>query len=121
METKTSEPAAAKIGISKVGARTILSPRDALTYRNCEEMETLFKGCTKPYKTEVIFDCKAVTFVDSEVLELLLRMHDDLRSRGGVLKIINLDVVCRDIFRATRLINILHVYKDVHEAIRSEL
>jgi hypothetical protein len=46
-------------------------------------------------------------------------MHEELRDQGNRLKIIGLNDVCRDIFFATRLIH-LHVYQDIHEAIKSE-
>jgi hypothetical protein len=49
----------------------------------------------------------------------LVRMHEELKMRGGVQKIIGLNTVCRDILDATRLINFLHVFNDINEAIRS--
>ena len=64
-------------------------------------------------------DCKAVGYMDSEALELVVRMHEELRNQGNRLMIIGLNDVCRDIFFATRLIY-LHVYEDIHEAIKSE-
>ncbi len=57
--------------------------------------------------------------MDSEALELLVRMHEELRNRDNILRIIGLNDVCRDIFLATRLIY-LHVYDDIHEAIKSD-
>ena len=107
------------ISIAKVGTRTVLAPRESLTYETCEELETTFDECLNDQRADIILDCKAVTFMDSEALELLVRMHEELRNHGSVLKIITLNDVCRDIFVATRLIH-LHVYEDIHEAIRSE-
>ena len=51
-------------------------------------------------------------------MELLVRVHKDLKDNGGVLKIIGLNENGRDIFYATRLINVMNVFKDIHEAIR---
>lgn len=107
------------ISIAKVGTRTVLAPKVSLTYETCEELETTFDECLNDQRADIILDCKAVTFMDSVALELLVRMHEELRNRGSVLKIITLNDVCRDIFVATRLIH-LHVYADIHEAIRSE-
>ena len=109
----------AKIGVSWAGARTIISPKESLNYQNCQELETTLKGCCKQSRSEIILDFKAVKYMDSEVLELLVRMHEELKMRGGVQKIIGLNTVCRDILDATRLINFLHVFNDINEAIRS--
>ena len=109
----------AKIGVSWAGARTIISPKESLNYQNCHELETTLKGCGNQSRSEIILDFKAVKYMDSEVLELLVRMHDELKMRGGVQKIIGLNTVCRDILDATRLINFLHVFNDINEAIRS--
>ena len=107
------------ISIAKVGTRTVLAPKESLTYETCEELKTTFDECINDQRADIILDCKAVTFMDSEALELLVRMHEELRNRGSLLKIIGLNDVCRDIFVATRLIH-LYVYEDIHEAIRSE-
>ena len=59
--------------------------------------------------------------MDSEALEFLLRAHEDLKNLGGILKIVCLNSVCSDILLATRLSNVLNIYEDVHDAIRSRL
>ena len=118
VETIPNDPTSALIRISKVGVRTILTPNMSLTYKNIEEVATAFNDCIQQPKTEVILDCKSVKFFDSSVLELLVRTHNDLKDTGGVLKIIGLNEIGRDIFYATRLVNQLNVFKDIHEAIR---
>jgi anti-sigma B factor antagonist len=107
------------ISIAKVGTRTVLAPKESLTYQNCDELEATFEECIGQERTDIILDCKAVAYMDSEALQLLVRMHEELRNRGNLFKIIGLNDVCLDIFVATRLIH-LHVYEDIHEAIRSE-
>jgi anti-anti-sigma factor len=107
------------VSIAKVGSRTVLTPKKSITYENREEFQATFEECMKQQRNDLILDCKAVSYLDSEALELLVHMHEELRSQGNRLKIIGLNDVCRDIFVATRLIH-LHVYQDIHEAIRSE-
>ena len=107
------------ISIAKVGTRTVLAPKESLTFQNCEELATTFEQCISQDRTDIILDCKAVAYLDSEALQLLVRMHEELRNRGNQLKLIGLSDVCLDIFVATRLIH-LNVYTDMHEAIRSE-
>lgn len=113
-----SESPSTLIRISKVGTRTILAPTASLSYQNIDELATVLNDCIRQPKTEVILDCKAVRFLDSSVLELLVRVHHDLNANGGVLKIIGLNENGRDIFYATRLTNVLNVFNDIHEAIR---
>ena len=118
IESIPSDPPSTLIRISKVSARTILAPNASLSFQNIEELATVLDDCIRQPKTEVILDCKSVKFLDSSVLELLVRVHNDLKGNGGVLKIIGLNQNGRDIFYATRLINVLNVFKDIHEAIR---
>lgn len=112
---QTSSP----MSVSRVGSRTVLAPKKSLTYENVEELETTFWESFNEHKSDIILDCKYVNYMDSEALEALVRVHEELRNRGNVLKIIGLNDVCRDIFVATRLIH-LQVYEDIHQAIRSE-
>lgn len=107
------------ISIAKVGSRTVLTPKRSITYENREEIQATIEECIQQQRSDIILDCKAVGYMDSEALELLVRMHEELRDQGYRLKIIGLNEVCRDIFVATRLIH-LHVYQDIHEAIKSE-
>lgn len=108
-----------KIGIMKAGANNILIPRDMLTFKNCDDLEHVFDALVKQ-KSGIVLDCKSVSLMDSKALELLLRMHDAMKSRGRKLKICGLNKVCWDILLATRLINVFNVYRDVQEAVRSE-
>ena len=101
-----------------IGERTVLTPKESLTHMNHERLEKMFQQCIDQRKTEIILDCKNIPFMDSEGLELLLKIQDELKNRGGHLKIIGLTPVCRDIFLATRLTNLLYVYEDIHEAIK---
>lgn len=108
-----------KTGTTKVGASNVLTPRESLTYQNCEKFEELVNGLINKNQTRIIIDCKAIPFIDSKALELLLRLQSTLKTRGGTLKITGLNAVCRDILLATRLVNVLHVYEDIAEALRS--
>jgi anti-anti-sigma factor len=118
MTDKVIELTPTKFGTPRVSSRTIVAPKESLTHQNCEEFEAKLNDYLDQHKTEIILDFKAVSFLDSEALELLVRIHDELRNRGGVLKIIGIDAVCRDILNATRLINVFHVYEDIHSAVK---
>ena len=121
MATKVIEITPSKTGGMQGGSRTILPLKNAVTHQNCAELEATLQECIDNNKTEIILDCRALTFLDSEALELLVRMHEDANSRGSELKLISLNKVCSDILIATRLMNILNVYKDIHGAIKKWL
>jgi len=107
------------IAITRVGSRNVLSPKGSVTYQNLETLKIMFKECLHGNKTEIILDCAAISFVDSETLEFLVGMHEDLKKRGGSLKLINVTDICQDIFIATRLINLFNIYQDIHKVLRS--
>lgn len=119
MADNTTENGQLKTGITKVGASNVLTPRESLTYQNCEKFEALANELISKNQTRIIIDCKSTPFIDSKALELLLRLHNELKNKGGTLKITGLNAVCRDILLATRLVNALHVYEDIAEALRS--
>ncbi len=106
-----------KIGGTKIGNQVVLTPESSITYENCSEIEERIEDAIQQNKTEIILDFKHVGLLDSAALEILVQTHTELISRGGALKIIGLNEVCRDILLATRIINLLFVYKDMHEAI----
>ena len=107
-----------KLSIGKISARKIITIKESLTFQNCDELETIFRDCLGQQKTEIILDFKKISFLDSEGLELLLRIHDELKDHGGALKLVGLNAVCLDILKATRLINVFRVYEDIHKAIK---
>jgi anti-anti-sigma factor len=108
-----------KSGGMHIGARTVLSPENSITHENRDEFKQKIENAVQQNKTEIILDCKHVDLLDSAALEFLVQTHAELRSKGGALKIVGLNEVCRDILLATRIINVLFVYKDIHDAITS--
>ena len=106
-----------KLSSIKTGGRTVLTPQKSITHENCEEIRHQISSEIEQHKTEIIIDCKAVPYLDSAALELLLWTHDELKSQGGTLKILGLNAVCRDILVATRLKNALNIYEDLHKAV----
>jgi anti-anti-sigma factor len=108
-----------KISITKVGPRTVLAPKEPLSHQSCEALEAAFRSCLTHPKVEILLDLDSVPLLDSEALELLLRMHEEMITRGSEIKIVNVNPLCRDIFIATRLLNVFSVFENVSEAIRN--
>ena len=114
-----TENGPAKTGITKVGASNVLTPVGSLTFENCEKLNDLVNGLIDKNQTRIIIDFKTTAFIDSKALEILIQLHKTLEARGGALRIAGLNAVCRDILLATRLVNVLHVYEEIAEALRS--
>jgi anti-anti-sigma factor len=120
MEPSTTlESSSSKIAITRVGSRNVLTPKGSITYQNLETLKIMFRECLNGNKTEIILDCAAISFLDSEALEFLVGMHEELKKRGGSLKLTNVSGICEDILIATRLINLFNIYKDIHQVLRS--
>ena len=96
---------------------TALALKRSITWENCDDLKKKLKEKIAAGHTEIILDLKKVDHLDSAALELLVETHDTLMQIGGALKIAGLNEVCRDILLATRIINILFVYKDINEAL----
>lgn len=109
-----------KTGTVVAGNKIILSPNGPLTCQNCQDLEDTVRDSVNQYKAAVILDCKDIPFLDSAVLELLLKLHQELRDIGCALRLANLNTICQDILIATRLTHVLPVYQDIHEAIKAE-
>jgi len=110
----------ARIGTARVGGTTVWTLNRSLTHENFEKMERIFEGLLGENRADVALDCKAVAYIDSKGLELLLGMNERLQQRGGVLKLVGLNAVCRDILLATRLVNVLKIHQDLHGAIKDK-
>ena len=113
------ESSSSKIAIARVGSRNVLTPKGSITYQNLDTLKIMFKECLNGNKNEIILDCASVSFMDSETLEFLVGIHEDLKKQGGSLKLINVTDICQDIFIATRLINFFNIYQDIHQVLRS--
>jgi anti-anti-sigma factor len=101
------------------GLRKVLRWKKPVTGENVNDLEELFDEAINSNKNEILLDCKDVPFVDSQGLELLLRTDERLRAKGGALKLAALNSLFTEILVATRLMNVLRVYHDIHEAMRS--
>lgn len=106
-------------GSIKIGGSAVLSAPDTFTHEQAPAFTAAIDDLCSQKQTAVVLDCKKTAFMDSVALEHLIDTHNKLRALGGGLKIVNLNSVCRDILVVTRLINVLNVYSDIPDALRS--
>lgn len=105
--------------MATVGKNTVFSLQTSLTFENCQALEDVVNKVIEDNSNDIVLDCRSVAFFDSKALEMLLRIYEVLKGRGGLLKFANLNAICRDIFIATRVTHVFHVYGDIAEAARS--
>lgn len=60
----------------------------------------------------VIADLSATDYIDSTMIGTLIRMHKELRRRGGVFALCNLSSRVEDIIRKTKLLGFFRVISD---------
>ena len=108
------------IHLAQVGVNTVVTIKQSLIGQMSEELQATFDQIASKNRGRVVLDFKAVSFIDSQGLELLLAIHDAVVGSGGVVKIVGLNAVCRDILVSTRMINLFQVYGELPEALRGD-
>ncbi|MBI9082262.1 MAG: STAS domain-containing protein [Desulfobacterales bacterium] len=121
MSPQSSETDFEPIHRARIGNHEVVSPRMPLIQANCGHFESVFKSLLEKNSSHLILDLKAVPFMDSKGLEWLIELDNDVKSKGRHLKLVGLNDLCRDILMATRLINVLQVYDDLHGAVKDSL
>jgi anti-sigma B factor antagonist len=106
-------------GDDTTGPKKVVQWKKPLTADHVKDLQRLFDEAINNEKNEILLDCKAIPFVDSQGLELLLYTDERLRKRGGALKLAGLNGLFTEILVATRLMNVLRVYNDIQQAMRS--
>ncbi len=102
----------------QLGHHTVITLKEPVNHQNCKELEASVLSAIGTGHLAVILECKEVGYFDSAALEMLLRLQEAIKERGGLVKLVALNALCRDIMVVTRLINQFNVYSSVPEAIK---
>jgi anti-anti-sigma factor len=105
----------------QLGHNTVITLKEPINHQNCKELEASVLGESGKNHLAIILECTEVSYLDSAALEMLLRLQDSVKERGGLVKLAGLNELCRDIMIVTRLINQFNVYPSVQEAIKEPL
>jgi anti-sigma B factor antagonist len=103
----------------KQGLATILTVSEALIGDLSQELQENIRTCLDAGDLHLLVDCHQVTAFDSTALETLLSCSRLARRKGGTIKLVHLNEVCRDILVATRIEPFLEVYADIPQALQS--
>jgi anti-anti-sigma factor len=80
-----------KIVRMDISNRVILTPENSITFENRELLENVIQSAIEENKTHIILDCKRMELMDSAALEFLIGTHNELKDKGGSLKIVGLN------------------------------
>lgn len=105
----------------KHGPVTVLTVEASLLGEATRALQEKIDACLEAGEIQLILDFQPVAYIDSEALEILLTSSRKARGKGGAVKIAHVGEVCRDIFVATRLGQVLEIYPDISGALRSFL
>lgn len=103
----------------KQGLATILTVPEALIGDLSEELRQHIQACLNAGDLHLVVDCHQATAFDSKALEMLLACSRLARRKGGTIKLVHLNEVCRDTLVATRVEQFLEVYPDIPRALQS--
>lgn len=67
----------------------------------------------------IILDCKALKLLDSQGLEAMLWLIEEVQTAGGMVKIASLEKIPRKVFEITQFNRIFDIYDDVIAALKS--
>jgi anti-anti-sigma factor len=107
-----------KSSVMQLGHHTVITLKEPINHQNCKELEAMVLGEIEKSRLAIVIECKEVGYLDSAALEMLLRLHYAVAERGSMLKLVELNELCRDIMIVTRLINQLNVHASVQEAMK---
>ena len=106
------------VGRTTLGGVTILSPSASLTFENCAELRSALDAACDGKTSKVVFDGRAVAFMDSAALELLVEFREQLHADQRELRLTHLNDVCSDILTVSRLVHTLVVCEGISQALK---
>lgn len=103
------------------GAVTVVKPVGPLVQGDSEQFLTRLNEVTSRSLGRFVVDACAVPYVDSQGLEALLKVTDELAASGRSLRLCGVTETLRDVLDLTGLSERFEQYEDVNAAVRSFL
>ncbi len=101
------------------GTVLVLVPDAALIEEEAEDFAVRVRDCFQAGNVKIVLQMNNVPFIDSAGLETLLALYGEAMALGGELKISAPTEIGRDIFKATRLDNVVEIHESTPDARRS--
>lgn len=104
---------------SKIGFVNIIAPQFPMVEENIERLQHKADSFFQKGETKILIDFSRIPQIDSRGLEFLLDLIEEAKEKRGSIKLCKVNLLCNDIFTATRMTTFLEIYKDPEEAARS--
>lgn len=101
------------------GAVGVVTASTALIGDVVDELIAAVHRDARPGKPMIVLDLRGVPHVDSRGLECLLDLQDELRARGGELRLATPAPLVADVLRATRLADRFRTFPTLKAAVGS--
>ena len=86
---------------SRQGAVTVIAGDVPLTAENASEFRAAVEACAREGTTRIVVDLNDIPLIDSQGLELLLELQDQVVARAGLVKLCGANSLCQDILEVT--------------------
>ena len=108
-----------KIEEQAYGAVTLMKPVGPITEADVEDLYTRLVDVRTRNLGRLVIDITAVPFIDSQGLECLLELADEMGKTGQVLKLCGENDTFREILELTDLSAVFEQFPDANTAVRS--
>lgn len=109
------------IDIKRIGTVDVLAPHGPLTDDDAEAFIGTVKQRLNAANPRFVLDLADVPYLDSSGIEGIVDAADDLRTRGGRLRIAAATATCREVLELTGHAHRVEFFDDAQTAVRSFL
>jgi anti-anti-sigma factor len=101
------------------GAVDVISGGDRISGEHVAELGRVLEARIERGQPLIVLDFQGVALIDSSGLELLLDAQEKCQRMGGALKLAGLNVLCREVLKATGVGARFEIFRDSGGAVRS--
>jgi anti-anti-sigma factor len=101
------------------GAVDVICGGERISGEHVAELAKVLESHLDRGQPLIVFDFQGVALIDSAGLELLLDFHERCQRMGGALKLAGLNVLCREVLKATGVGARFEIFRDSRGAVRS--
>ncbi len=110
-----------QIEAERQGAVTVLKPRGPLVAADADTLRQRGSNAIAESLGRMVIDASAIVYVDSNGVEALLDLADELADAGQVLKLCSSNETVREVLELTETAAMFEHFEDVPSAVRSFL
>jgi anti-anti-sigma factor len=101
------------------GAVDVISGGERISGEYVAELAQVLQARLERGQPLIVLDFQGVALIDSAGLELLLDVQEKCQRMGGSLKLAGLNVLCREVLKATGVGARFEIFRDSRGAVRS--